>query len=403
MKRTLFALALSIAAVPAFAQDIISTVVGNGTADYSGDGGQATSAGIFWPQQVALIPGGGYYLGGGAQVRKIDANGTISTVAGNSIAGFSGDGGPATAASLSYMPSSIRRAADGSLYLADYGNFRVRKIGTDGIIRTVAGNGSTVSEDGVPATSSGLLAPTGVDIDAAGNLYISEYSGCRVRKVDTRGIITTVVGTGVCSSTGDGGAAKNATLDQPWGVRLDTTGNLYIGECNGNRIRKVDKAGNITTVPGSLGMDCPMNMDFDSVGNLYTAVYGALRIYRITPGGVATVIAGNGSWGFSGDGGAAISAQFNGPRDVTVAQGRLYIADGGNNRLRVVATNISPQLPSSPEPEPEPATTCASEGYRGTQLQWCMNICESGLSGRTLDTWIQRWLSRYRELPYCAK
>ena len=400
MKRIFFALALSVAAMPVFAQDTITTVAGNGNTVYSGDGGPATSAGIFWPQHITMIPGGGYYVSAYAQLRKVDANGTIHTIAGNGTPGYSGDGGPAAAASIAYMPVSMRLAPDGSLYFADSANFRVRKIGTDGIIRTVAGNGTfNAGADGIPATSSPVKYPMGIELDAAGNLYISEASSCRIRKVDTHGIITTIAGNGICATSGDGGSALAASLHVPWGLRLDSVGNLYISESNGsNRIRKVDTSGTITTVPGSVGIVEPMGMDFDATGNLYVAAYGEHRVYRISPGGGTSVIAGSGTQGFSGDGGSATSARLSNPRSVTVGSGVLYIADGQNNRVRMMLADVAPQE-SAGTPS---ATTCASEGYTGTKLQWCINICESNLTGRQLDTWIKRWSDRYHNVPYCA-
>ena len=231
MKRTLFALAMSIAAMPAFAQDFINTVAGNGTTAHSGDGALALNAGINRPHQVAVIPGGGYYVLANAQLRKVDAYGYISTIAGNGTPGSQGDGSPAVTASLSNQPAALRRAADGSLYIADTANLRIRKIGTDGIIRTVAGNGSLSGNDHVAGIYSGLNLPTGIDLDANGNVYIAEYYGCRIRKLDSEGVITTVAGTGDCATTGDGGPAMEASLNSPWGVRLDTAGNLYISEC----------------------------------------------------------------------------------------------------------------------------------------------------------------------------
>jgi hypothetical protein len=265
---------------------LIHTVAGNGTQAYAGDNGPATSASLNNPRDVAFDQSGNLYIadGGNQRVRKVDASGTITTVAGNGTAGYSGDGGSATSATLRY-PESVVVDTTGNLYIADSNNNVIRKVDTGGIITTV------------PATVGVLNFPSGLALDASGNLYIADSGNNRVRKVDTSGTtITTVAGTGTAGFSGDGGPATGASLNNPYGVGFDSSGNLYIADRNNQRIRKV------------------------SVGS-----------------GIISTVAGNGTQGFSGDGGPALSASFYWPRKVVVnSAGSLFIADEFNNRVRKV-------------------------------------------------------------------
>ncbi len=280
----------------------VRTVAGNGASGYSGDGGPATAAGLPYPTGVAVDANGNLYIADGSnnRVRKVSPNGIITTVAGNGNQGFSGDGGPATAASL-HGPHSVAVDTNGNLFIADTSNHRVRKVNPDGIIITVAGIGFTtigVSGDGGPATAAGLYAPFGVAVDAQGNLYIANYNHHRVRKVSPNGIITTVAGNGNQGFSGDGGPATAASLNNPHGVAVDANGNLYIADGSNNRVRKV------------------------------------------SPNGIITTVAGNGNQGFSGDGGPATAAGLYGPVDVAVdTNGNLFIADSSNHRIRRVTPN----------------------------------------------------------------
>jgi hypothetical protein len=339
----------------------ITTVAGNGlytfaTAieyGFAGDGGAATLARLNSPTGVALDSVGSLYIAdfGNNRIRRVDADGTITTVAGDGTVGFPGDGGAATLARLN-SPSDVALDSVGNLYIADRNNGRIRKVDVNGTITTVAGNGSQgFSGDGGAATAARLNSPSGVALDSVGNLYIADYGNHRVRKVDASGMITTVAGNGTSGYFGDGGAATAALLASPSGVALDAAGNLYIADFQNHRIRKVDVGATITTVagngsPGFAGdggpasaalLSAPIGVAVDAAGTLYIADRGNYRIRKVDAGGTITTVAGNGTPGFSGDGGAAPSARLNSPYDVALdTVGNLYIADSGNHRIRKV-------------------------------------------------------------------
>jgi len=237
---------------------IITRFAGNNTSGFSGDGGQATAAQLNFPQGLAIDASGNIYIadGGNRIIRKVTPSGIISTIAGTpGTYGYSGDGGPATAAQLGF-PNGMVFDASGNLYFADPGKHVIRKISTSGIITTVAGIGGSTgfSGDGGQATSAKLNAPTDVCIDASGNLYIADRDNHAIRKVSTTGIITTIGGIGGFLNggfTGDGGAATSAKLNKPNSVSIDPAGNIYISDYTNNRIRKISSAGIITTIAGN--------------------------------------------------------------------------------------------------------------------------------------------------------
>jgi uncharacterized protein (TIGR03437 family) len=288
---------LSGTAAIAFAQPVIQTFAGDGQATYSGDGGMAISAALNYPKGVALDSAGNIYIADTSnfRVRRVSPAGMIYTVAGNGVNSYSGDGGQAVAASLSDV-TGVAVDSAGNLYITDDSNRRIRKVGANGVITTIAGVGvQGYSGDGGPATAAMLGRPVALAFDSTGNLYYADSVDQVIRKIDTNGIITTVAGNGVDGYSGDGGPATAAALAFPIGIAIDTGGNLYIADGNNNRVREVTPLGTITTV------------------------------------------AGNGKGGFSGDGGQAIDAAINIPSDVAVdTAGNLYIADAGNNRVRQV-------------------------------------------------------------------
>ena len=224
-------------------------------------------------------------------------------MAGNGSASYSGDGGVATNTAL-YYPYGVAVDGAGNLLIAEAANNRIRKVGTNGIITTVAGNGGQgFSGDGGAATNASLNNPFGVAVDGVGNIFIADGYNQRIRKVGTNGIITTVAGNGGYGYAGDGGAATNASLRNPWGVAVDGAGNLFIADQSNVRIRKVD------------------------------------------PNGIITTVAGNGSGGYAGDGGAASNAALSSPVGVGVDDaGNMLIADAGNNRIRKVIPSYQPTL-----------------------------------------------------------
>jgi uncharacterized protein (TIGR03437 family) len=335
----------------------INTFAGNGTFGYSGDNGPATSAQLNQPWGVAVDAAGNVYIADTVnnRIRKV-ANGVISTVAGNGTLGYSGDDGPATSAQLSW-PGGVAVDSAGNLYVADQNNFRIRKV-SNGVITTVAGNGMPgYSGDNGPATSAKLYGPVGVAVDSAGNLYIADQPNNRIRKV-SNGVITTVAGNGPDlygngGYSGDNGPATSARLNWPEGVAVDFAGNLFIADYRNNRIRKVSN-GVITT---AIYWDYPQGVGVDAAGNLFIADnYG--RISKLS-NGVITTVAGTGTQGFSGDNGPATGAQLSSPVGVAVeAAGNVYVADFGNNRIRVLVpfqfiaavTNAASNLPGSISP-----------------------------------------------------
>ena len=219
---------------------------GNGNCcGYTGDGGSATSAEIGPPYGLAVDASGNLYLSDVSNnvIRKVDTSGTITTVAGNGAYGYSGDGGAATSAEFR-NPYGVAVDASGNLYIADRNNYRVRMISTSGVITTAAGNGNCCyGGDGGPATRAQLYLPTGVAVDAAGDLLIADYYNGRVRKVTASGTITTVAGNGVYGYSGDGGSATGATFRYPYGVSVDAAGNIVVADQNNNAVRLLTPAG----------------------------------------------------------------------------------------------------------------------------------------------------------------
>ncbi|MFF8805596.1 NHL domain-containing protein [Streptomyces omiyaensis] len=278
----------------------------------------------------------------------------ITTVAGTGEAGAAGDDGPAVAARLD-RPYGLARDHTGALYLSDYNNHRIRKVTTDGRIRTVAGTGTAgFGGDQGPATSAQLNGPREVAVDRAGNLYIADSENHRIRKITPTGRISTVAGTGTAGFSGDDGPAVAAELNCPYGLAVDSTGTLYIADTDNHRVRQVTPDGQIRTLagtgtPGFSGdgrpaataqLSSPYGITVDGAGDLYITDAENHRVRRVAVDGTISTVAGTGADGFSGDGGPAASAQLDFPLSVAAdTTGTLYISDHNNHRIRRVAVD----------------------------------------------------------------
>jgi len=383
---------------------IITTIAGTGAGGFSGDG-LALSQSLQNPVGMAVDRQGNILIadGGNNRVRRL-ANGFLTTVAGSAVAGFFGDGGPATQASLNF-PAGVATDSVGNIYIADDQNNRVRRISPNGNIFTAAGNGFfEATGDGGPAIGATFNNISAIVFDAANNLYIADRDANRVRRIDSNGIITTFAGNGVAQLSGDGGDSTSASLNLPLGLTLDASGNVFIADRFNNRIRMVtpqgviktfagggtlmqdgvtaldadlggplsvlaDGAGNlyyidsfnlrvrrisnggiITTVAGggtsqvetgpatAVALKGPESLALDNSGNLY--IGDVDRVRRVTPGGTISTFAGTGSAGFSGDNGPATAAAISDPRGLLIDKsGAVYIADTENNRVRRIAPN----------------------------------------------------------------
>lgn len=334
------------------AQDI-DVIVGRGACCDPTDSLPALLAALYYPNGVAIDATGNIFISEPNRIRKVNTSG-LTTIYGGTFGGFSGDGGLAINAQLESQAVAVDGL--GNVYSADWFNHRIRKITTTGIISTIAGNGlSNFSGDGGMAVNASINGPYGLTVDAIGNIYIADTYNNRIRKINTAGIITTIAGNGVQGYSGDGGLAVSAALNNPMGITFDASGNLYIADWNNNRIRKVNTSGIITTVAGtglssfsgdgglasSATLNSPSGVACDRFGNLFIADQSNLRVRIVNSAGIINTIAGAGTYGYSGDGGPAINAEFKQPWGIcTDWYGNLYIADKDNYRIRMI-TNVT--------------------------------------------------------------
>lgn len=340
---------------------IISTIAGTGVSGYSGDGAKATLAKLSYPFGVAVDTAGNVYFSdnNNDRIRMISASsGNISTIAGTGAYGYTGDGGPAINAKLS-SPAGVALDRKGNLLFCDEFNYVIRKINlTTGVISTVAGNNvQGYSGDGGPATSAEINSPQGLACDTAGNIYIADFLNNRIRKVDAfSGNISTVAGNGTLGYYGDGGPATLAEINKPLGITVSPNGDIFIADTYNYRVRKVESSsGLITTVigNGSLGfggdgglatlatIGSPLAIAIDDSLNLY--ITGNARIRKISAtSGLINTIAGTGNYGCSGDGGPPLMANLDNVNGIATDNlGAIYTADGNFNRIRKISSMLS--------------------------------------------------------------
>jgi sugar lactone lactonase YvrE len=359
--------------VPAYT---ISAAVGNGTAGFSGDGGAAVCAEVNFPSAVVVDSAGNLYIADQAnyRIRKVDTSGNISTIAGNGTKGNAGDGKAATSANIG-SAGGIAVDSSGNVYFSDTANNVVRKIASGGTITTVAGSGTPgFSGDTTPftlaakvaagsttvdlATSAKLNAPTGIVVDSKGNIYISDTTNNRIRRVSvTDQTITTVAGDGTGNYYGDGAGAEYSEINHPVGLAIDAADNIYVADSLNHRIRKISGSdGTISTVagfgqPGSADnggyavnslLHYPSSVSVDKTGNLYIADFINNRVRMVNTSGLISTIAGSGKFGKGGDGGPALAATMYFPCSVAVnASGNVYMIDSLNTRIRLLTPDVA--------------------------------------------------------------
>jgi NHL repeat-containing protein len=330
----------------------INTVAGNGTFGFAGDGGLATLAELSIPADVSPTADGGYLIADTPNqvIRKVSSSGVITTVAGNGTVGFAGDGGPATAAELRY-PDGVAALPDGGFLIADTENSRIRLVLPSGKISTVAGTGTPgFSGDGGAATRARLSNPSSVNPLSDGGFVMADNKNHRVRLVSSGGIIRTVAGNGTAGYSGDGGPATSASLRHPTSAIEGPGGSILIADSSNHAIREVQTGGTIRTIAGDgtsgfggdgteargARLSYPRDLALDQRGGLFVSDQGNHRVRYITAGwGTISTVAGNGVAGFFGDGGPATRAQLNLPWGVAVTRtGEVLVADSENSRIR---------------------------------------------------------------------
>jgi len=362
---TLAALAAPAQAAPG---DIF-TFAGTGAASFGGDGGPATSATLRQPTAVAWLADGSALVADFAnhRIRRISPGGRITTVAGTGADGYSGDGGPATSARLSW-PIDVEPTADGGFLIADLGNKRVRRVSPAGLITTVAGTGQGGSQgDGGPATLARLGAPTGVAVTTDGGFLVADANANRVRRVSPDGTITRVAGDGTAGGAGDGGSAVAAQLNVPVGVAALPDGGFLVAEYEGQRVRRVSAAGVITRVAGTgtagfsgdggaataARLNKPVGVSTTSDGGFLIGDSLNGRVRKVSADGTMATVAGSGDPGYAGDGAPAVVARLRSPSAaVENTSGAILIADTVDNRLRLVEGRLAADAPSEAVPRP---------------------------------------------------
>lgn len=351
--------AASLAAPLANAQQyLVSTVAGQAhVPGYFGDAGPASNAQLFLPVRVAVDTKGNFYFSDYYlnRVRLVTAStGIITTFAGNGGTIYAGDGGAATDAGITDV-HGIAADSSGNVYISDTSSNRIRKIDSTGVITTYAGDGTRgLAGDGAAAAKAKLWFPGGLALDSAGNLYVADYGNSTVRKIAASGgNITTIAGTGTWGYSGDGGAATKANLASPGAVAVDAAGNVYIGDSSNNNIRKVTPDGNIRTILSGYSIQ---SLASDAAGNVYFVDGISPYVWKLLPNGSLLIAGGTGKTGSDGDGGVGTSAQFDHPAGIASdAAGNIYVADTANSTIRLL----------TPVPFSVGAVTNAASGVQG--------------------------------------
>ena len=339
----------------------ITTIAGTGEPGYSGDEDAARGAQLNFPYGLSIDAAGNLFIGENFNytVRRVGTNGMILTTAGTGTPGYSNDDSAAVTAQLNFA-SAIAVDAAGNTYIADWGNNRIRKINTSGIITTIAGTGvAGYSGDGGDAKLAQISTPSGIAVDAQGNIFFTEYNNNVLRKIDINGHISTVAGTGVSGFSGDQGPSNAAQLSLPHGVAVDNnSGSIYIVDVGNNRIRKIiGAAGIITTFAGTgnasfsgdggaatlAEINMPQGVAVDAAGNVYFTDHLNNRIRKINTSGIINTLAGiggsyvPGSPRSDGDGGPAIKAAIIGPIGIAISStGVVYFAEAFNHKIRMI-------------------------------------------------------------------
>lgn len=338
----------------------INTIAGSGNTGYCGDGGSALAACFGNQADVVIDRKGNLYIAdrGNNRIRMVNTAGIITTFAGDGgTGGYGGDGGQATNATLNYCPS-VAVDKIGNVYIGDVNNYRIRKIDTMGIITTIAGTGvAGFSGDGGQATAAQIYSAIGIAVDSNCNIYIADGGNFRIRKINTSGIINTIAGIGTYGFSGDGAQATAAQFYYLNNLYIDNNGNLYFtdGDVSGVycRLRKINTAGIINTIAGdslgysgdgALAINAKINgrgAAIDKYGNIFFADSDNNRIRMINTNGIINTVVGNGTAGFSGDGGLAINAELDVPLGIALDSARnIYISDANNNRIRKVDSTM---------------------------------------------------------------
>lgn len=357
MKKVLFLTSVILILSSICECQIINTIAGGGSSGL-GDGGPATAAIIVFPWGSSFDKQGNFYFadGGDHRVRKIDTFGMIYTVAGTGVAGYNGDNIQATAAKLN-TPEAVAIDSGGNVYVADNANNRIRRIDRlSGLITTVAGTGvAGFGGDGSLATSALLHTLADLCFDKVGNLYIADYGNNRVRKINLYGVITTVAGDGSLGTAGDGGMATSAQFMTVSGIGVDNIGNIFVADNSGGRVRRVDTNGMINTIagtgtytysgdgiPATSANLAPEKIALDRFNQIFIVDNPNNRVRMVDTFGIIHTVGGNGIAGYSGDGGLATNAKLNNDGGIALDYcGNIYISEVGNSRIRKIEFNPS--------------------------------------------------------------